>query len=168
MNEVEGVNLCGRKLEDMENRLEQFNQWLRNENNAIGEDIFFTVGLDSDMILQDEYLRYPTCLEPSHLAAELPPGSSERDALSKAVLVASSAAVRTIGGWNHKAGLPKADELAISMGSVFLYQVPSGRKDDLIPALKALEENGVGIRKNEGFGVVYICDPFHWAHRGAF
>ncbi len=30
------------------------------------------------------------------------------------------------------------------------------------PALAALEATGVGERRAEGFGVVSVCDPFHY------
>jgi len=30
-----------------------------------------------------------------------------------------------------------------------------------LETLKQIEEKGIGLRREEGFGRVYICDPFH-------
>jgi CRISPR-associated protein Csx10 len=79
-----------------------------------------------------------------------------------AVLVRSYAAMEHRGGWNSAWGLPKDTEPAVRAGGVYLYQVPndtdlSGR----LEALRALEKSGVGERRQEGFGQVRVCDPFH-------
>lgn len=64
------------------------------------------------------------------------------------------------GGWNTAWGLPKDTDLAVARGSVYVYSLH--RLDpDALRALEALEERGVGARRQEGFGQVRICDPFH-------
>ncbi|MGQ9715883.1 MAG: type III-D CRISPR-associated RAMP protein Csx10 [Anaerolineae bacterium] len=63
-------------------------------------------------------------------------------------------------GWSTAWGLPKPTNLAARMGSVYVFRW-DGSKDDLIPALQSLEEQGIGERRDEGFGECLICHPFH-------
>jgi len=63
-------------------------------------------------------------------------------------------------GWSTAWGLPKPTNLAARMGSVFVYRW-DGDLDDLLPALQVLEAEGLGLRRDEGFGEVLVCHPFH-------
>lgn len=63
-------------------------------------------------------------------------------------------------GWSTAWGLPKPTNLAARMGSVYVFRVDQAA-DDLLPALKALETEGVGERRDEGFGECLVCHPFH-------
>ncbi len=63
-------------------------------------------------------------------------------------------------GWSTAWGLPKPTNLAARMGSVYVFQ-GNGAKQDLIPALQTLEEQGLGERRDEGFGECLVCHPFH-------
>ncbi len=63
-------------------------------------------------------------------------------------------------GWSTAWGLPKPTNLAARMGSVYIYRW-DGSLDDLLPTLQALEAKGLGIRRDEGFGEVLVCHPFH-------
>ena len=63
------------------------------------------------------------------------------------------------GGWNAAWGLPKETELVTNMGSVFVFHTSD--IDSWLPALQELENVGIGNRREEGFGQVLICDPFH-------
>ena len=63
-------------------------------------------------------------------------------------------------GWSTAWGLPKPTNLAARMGSVYVYRW-DGSLDDLLPTLQALEAKGLGIRRDEGFGEVLVCHPFH-------
>ena len=63
-------------------------------------------------------------------------------------------------GWSTAWGLPKPTNLAARMGSAYVYRW-DGSQEDLIPALQALEEQGIGQRRDEGFGECLICHPFH-------
>lgn len=65
-------------------------------------------------------------------------------------------------GWNARQGLPKEDEPAVGRGSVLLFQAEPGKVDALLPRLKEAEEKGIGRRREEGFGRVQVCDPFHY------
>ena len=58
-------------------------------------------------------------------------------------------------------GMPRANEIAIDTGSVFLFASSRELDDALIQKLLRLEEEGIGRRKKEGFGRIRISDPFH-------
>ena len=64
-------------------------------------------------------------------------------------------------GWSTAWGLPKPTNLAARMGSVYVYRWDDGSLDGLLPALQTLETEGIGLRRDEGFGEVLVCHPFH-------
>ncbi len=63
-------------------------------------------------------------------------------------------------GWSTAWGLPKPTQLAARMGSIFVYRW-DGPEDSLLTLLEALEQEGIGERRDEGFGECLICHPFH-------
>lgn len=155
-------------------------QWSREMLRHLGIDdsqseewLLFSFSLPTGAILVDEVLRYT--LDPSGMIPWLPPLAPPNPNLSLAECprvawhggtIANVAAVarhELVRGWNVAHGLPKQDEWAVSRGSVYVYLF-QGSKDDrasLCDALKQLEQDGVGLRRNEGFGRLMICDPFH-------
>lgn len=58
-------------------------------------------------------------------------------------------------GFNIINNLRKIDELIFLRGSVFSFAV--NKDKDILNILKKIEENGLGLRKNEGFGRIKIC-----------
>ena len=58
-------------------------------------------------------------------------------------------------GYNLINNIRKIDELVFSRGSVFTFEIEN-YKDEL-ELLNKIEEKGIGLRKNEGFGRVKIC-----------
>jgi len=63
-------------------------------------------------------------------------------------------------GWSTAWGLPKPTNLAARMGSVYVYRW-DGSLNELLPVLQALEAEGLGLRRDEGFGEILVCHPFH-------
>ncbi len=63
-------------------------------------------------------------------------------------------------GWSTAWGLPKPTNLAARMGSTYVYRW-DGPQADLISALQTLEDQGIGERRDEGFGECLVCHPFH-------
>jgi hypothetical protein len=59
--------------------------------------------------------------------------------------------------------LPRQDEWAIARGSVFayLFEGSSDGRAALHDRLDQLERQGIGLRRNEGFGDVIVSDAFH-------
>lgn len=66
-----------------------------------------------------------------------------------------------LSGWSQAWGLPKPVSPAIAAGSVFTYSVPPTERDSLLGFLQALETDGLGERRAEGFGELFACDQFH-------
>ncbi len=64
-------------------------------------------------------------------------------------------------GWNAAWGLPKEKELVIEKGSVFFFKYEGSDVKGLLSRLKDVEMKGIGLKTEEGFGRVYICDSFH-------
>lgn len=117
----------------------------------------FSITFITDTILLDQFLRPYRILTPEEVAKRL---EIPED---KVQLLASFSRHQIIRGWNNAHRLPKEQDLAISVGSVFLFIVQKDAvgEDALKQKLRAWEENGIGWRRNEGFGQVLICDPWH-------
>lgn len=64
-----------------------------------------------------------------------------------------------IGGWSEAWGLPKPPMLAAVAGSVYVFS--TGDITAWAEALGQIETYGIGRGREEGFGVVRVCDPFH-------
>ena len=144
-------------------RLEDFDTTLRNvvreklpSSIAEREDDFFyfALTLHSPVILRDHLLRYRGVIDEHVLVNLLEPPAGPF------TLIHSVASTMRVTGWNDLWGTPKANEIAIETGSVFLFKAPLPQKD-LERALFKLEEEGIGQRKTEGFGRVCVSDPFH-------
>ena len=60
-------------------------------------------------------------------------------------------------GFNIINGIRKVDELIFSKGSVFTYTIEGNDYLKFKEKLIKIEKNGLGLRKNEGFGRVRIC-----------
>jgi CRISPR-associated protein Csx10 len=64
-----------------------------------------------------------------------------------------------VSGWSEAWGLPKQSALAAVTGSVYVFR--TNNIDAWHDALSRIEEHGIGTRREEGFGAVRVCDPFH-------
>ena len=113
--------------------------------------LYVPVTLMSDAILPDALFRYRTQLDSDYLRDE--------SGITGAELVYHTAGMRRVIGWNDLAGLPKPDEIAIAMGSVFLFGFD--REPDFAQ-LYRLQTDGIGTQTIIGFGRVAVADPFHW------
>ena len=49
------------------------------------------------------------------------------------------------------------DERVITQGSVISYCIDEKEIDNILENLLKIEEKGIGLRRNEGFGRVRIC-----------
>ena len=117
------------------------------------EGEYFTLTLESPLILQDDCLRPRRAddLEPE--AFGLPASVERRRFVLNEVI---------LQGWNAAWRLPKRDTPAFGIGSVFLFRIPPGQRDAVLARLVEIEQAGLGERRSEGFGRVRVCDPFHY------
>jgi CRISPR-associated protein Csx10 len=123
------------------------------------DEYFFALTLHSPLILTDELLRYQSTIDANILANIL----DEQFGMSVSDLnvIYSAAGIQKVAGWQELWGTPRTSEYAIESGSVFLFSI-SGQPDaKLLNALFALEEQGLGKRRAEGFGRVRVSDQFH-------
>lgn len=65
--------------------------------------------------------------------------------------------VEKLRGYNIINNSRKMDEIVITQGSVISYCVDNENLEGILGYLEKIEENGIGLRKNEGFGRVRIC-----------
>jgi len=87
----------------------------------------------------------------------------EEFGLDNVELLCAFNSTREVLGWNAAWGLPKEMEMAIEKGSAFFFKCDT-EQENLCELLKQIELRGVGLRREEGFGRVYVCDPFHIKH----
>ncbi|GIW82516.1 MAG: CRISPR-associated RAMP protein Csx10 [Gemmatales bacterium] len=133
----------------------------------------FTVSLPTGAVLVDDLLRYT--LDPAGMVPWLPPlpppvaDTRTFDTPGKEFeggrlwCVTAVAHHERLRGWNAAHGLPRQDEWLVTRGSVYayLYEGNSTGQAALHEKLRDLEANGIGARRNEGFGRVAVCDDFH-------
>jgi CRISPR-associated protein Csx10 len=113
----------------------------------------FSITLYSDVIAMDKFMRYKYTIGKNSLMEEF--------GLKDIEYVCAFNTTKEVLGWNAAWGLPKEKERAIEKGSVFFFKYNGDDVEGLLQSLKNVEMNGIGLRKEEGFGRVYICDSFH-------
>ncbi len=111
----------------------------------------FSVGLQTEAQLLEDGWRPSIVLSPAQLEA-----ATQLDAM----LVRAWASARVIGGWNIRWNRHRPTALTVPAGAVYLFRTQA-RPDDVAAALDALEDNGIGKRRAEGYGIVRCCDEFH-------
>lgn len=135
--------------EDIRQRLDTFNQRLRAADPALPPACYVPLTLRSDLLLPDRLGRWRTHLDGEALGGhDLPDGR----------LVYHAARVSRVRSWNTVQGLPRPDALAVAQGSVFVLAfaaVPD------IAALERLQREGMGVRREGGYGRLTVADPFH-------
>ena len=155
---------------DEQDTLSTFKQHLDDLNDAfhkrakdlklsVPEDYFFALTLHAPLILRDDFLRYQGVINAETLMQILKEYCEEGVPKLQDVYCASR--VRRVSGWQELWGTPRTNEYAIESGSVFLFSCASLGGDALLKALFALEEQGIGKRRAEGFGRVRVSDEFH-------
>jgi len=65
-----------------------------------------------------------------------------------------------IGGWSTAWGLPKATTYGAGTGSTYIFKVAE-ETEELYQELERIELEGIGKMRDEGYGDVLICHPFH-------
>jgi len=106
----------------------------------------------SDAILVDDWGRYLTGLEAGCPATAL--------GLPDLLVERAFCASRTVDTFNDHLGLPRTRDIALVAGSSISLRLPQ-RRDGLLERLKEIEREGIGLRRNEGFGVVAFNHPIY-------
>lgn len=117
--------------------------------------LYVPLTLTSDAILYDRLLRPQLQITGDYLR--------ETWGLTGAQVVHHTAGVRRVEGWSSLWGLPKADDLAMAMGSVFVVALPTVDAETFA-RLQTLQAQGIGARRTEGFGMLRVAEAFHFEH----
>jgi len=76
-------------------------------------------------------------------------------------LIRSFCRTRETDGFNMKHNLPKNKMIGLQKGSSFYFEYTGSNCKKLAERLLEIERNGVGTRKNEGYGQIIINLPYH-------
>lgn len=150
----------------MDKRLDGFEQ--RLPASLRKEWSFAPVTLLTDTILLDAHLRHASALTPAVLEnyrlLESRMGRSAPPPWPQGMeLFVAAARTRRVAGWNTADGgkRPRSDDWAVAAGSVFVLAAPPDKQEELRRACGWLEENGIGERREDGYGQVLVAHPFH-------
>ena len=144
----------GNEIGELGQRITAFTERLKA---AAGKDVATPAALYvpilcvSDVILHDPLRRSRLQLGGEDLAAV---------GIPAAELVFHAASTAQVQSWSALWGLPKADDCAISKGSVFLFALQRNDQETFAKLLQ-LQDQGLGERKTEGFGMISVADRFH-------
>lgn len=101
----------------------------------------------SDLLLLDEYGMVTNHVDCKYLAREL--------GIENLLFVQSFCDTSMTFGYNQKWKANAVQQTAVQAGSVLVYQIKGSQKIEP-ENMKRLEQKGVGLRKEEGFGQIYI------------
>jgi CRISPR-associated Csx10 family RAMP protein len=126
-----------------------------------GEGPVVTLTLRTPAFFVNEWLR-PEMSPPGSalLQAAREPEQAHAQALSSLKRLHQVARPHRLQAWNGMAGFPHATDQGLAAGSVLVYRPPE-LSDALFEALAHVEQAGVGLRREFGFGTVVACDPLH-------
>jgi CRISPR-associated Csx10 family RAMP protein len=145
--------------------VEQLRERMKRFSDAIGEvlgtvchpksdRLFFSITLTSDLVL-------PLGRGVEWLVQEL----RERLHINDLLLEKYVTQVTYVGGFNAAVGLPKELMPALAMGSAFVFSCPQKYEEALLKDMPLLLREGLGWRREEGYGRFTFCDEFHLKRR---
>ncbi len=154
-------------LDNMKQRIEKFQKVIRQLGRAEPGDTCFSLTLLSDVLPARELApatgRVPTRnLQQEVAQTVLPP--SLRSAGSGVEVTKVVADFKVYGGYCTAVngdGRQRA-ALHIAAGSVFLCRLRGALNDEVLQALFHLEKHGAGLKTEDGYGALRVCDEFHW------
>jgi CRISPR-associated protein Csx10 len=139
---------------------------------SLGERLDSTEGVTmlllSDAMVSDPWGRFWRGFDPAWLkrALKLPPAVNVSiDRSSDGETLAFSAA-RTVDAFNAKLGLPRTRDVAIVAGSSARLSFTGIEVQELTRLLEEAETQGIGLRRDEGFGRVAFNHPVYRQMQG--
>ena len=119
------------------------------------QELSFTLTLISDAIVMDNWLLFHVGISP--LLAEW----SRLCGAKEIEQVKAFTGYRRFSGWSGIDRRPRGEQAALIKGSCFHLKVVGADPNKLANLLTNVETEGIGFRRNEGFGSVLINDSFH-------
>jgi CRISPR-associated protein Csx10 len=147
----------------LKDRWQEWNVFGEPSKDSIGDRTFFTINLEADAILTENWRR-TTVISPEMLCQF---ANLETEELKQDLhLHTAYNSYDYLSGWNSAWGFMKDVELITIKGSVYLFSISTNKINTWIEALNKLKMQGVGERTSEGFGQIEICSEFHQIVRG--
>jgi CRISPR-associated protein Csx10 len=128
----------------------------------------FTINLRSDALLREESgaptLRFDERMLRERLAELITDGERQLEGITF-TFVSQFALPQQVSGWQTAWKLPKEVLLAAQMSGLYVFAADldgrSDGEDQLAVWLTRLEGAGIGEMREDGFGQIVVCDPFH-------
>ncbi|OQY97696.1 MAG: hypothetical protein B6D35_14355 [Candidatus Brocadia sp. UTAMX2] len=131
----------------------------REANPKLRSDNRLIIMLQTPAIVYDRLFRPLTTLRPDEFFSE----SKLKDKVTE-VNGRTFSATTVIDGWSGVHKLPRVPEIAVAAGSTFVFTLNTAAVDhegEALEELKKIQADGIGERKNEGYGQILINPPFH-------
>jgi len=112
----------------------------------------------TDAILMDEWGRYLIHLNNDWLQNRLKISISQCEIFTKS---------RKVDSFNTYMGLPRPRDIVISAGTSIGIQVTEDLTSNQLQYLKTVEQKGLGLRQNEGFGQIVFNHPIYYGQHQA-
>jgi CRISPR-associated protein Csx10 len=119
-----------------------------------------TLTLLTDAVIADPWGRFATGFDPGWLADLLKTKNDQVKVLS------AYAAIKVVDGFNSVQRLPRWRDVALAAGSSARIQVVGIPNSELLTRLEEIEKEGVGLRRNEGYGQVAFNHPVYTGCQG--
>lgn len=134
-----------------------------SSKDRIKEAEHVTLLLLSDAIVTDPWGRFWRGFDTDWLKRELKLPDSAAVAIDKNAAHEERAfsAVRSVDAFNAKLGLPRSRDVAIVAGSSVRLTFSGIELSDLLKKLETAEAQGIGLRRDEGFGRVAFNHPVY-------
>lgn len=126
------------------------------EENPPHKGMMFTINLESTTILRTLEGLPSLLLTPAMLKEAMGIAPDEGPPIE---LVTHYVSHRMASGWHTAWGLPKEVLLGTEPGSIYVFRTDD--YESLAPYLQRLEELGLGLWREDGYGQVTVCHPFH-------
>ena len=129
--------------------------WIQQSlEKRVNEDAELTLTLLTDAVVTDAWGRFVTGFEDGWLSRELGFGVEVVDGRD-------FAATRIVDGFNTQLWLPRWRDVVLAAGSSVRLRVLERPKGGLLAALARIEQEGIGLRRNEGYGQVAFNHPVY-------
>lgn len=111
----------------------------------------------TDAILMDRWGRFLNAPDDSYLKGLLK---------AEVEVINTYARSKNVDGFNTHIGLPKWRDVAITAGSTVGFTIKNPNGEEVLKCLEELESEGIGLRRDEGFGRIAFNHPIYSSNAG--